>query len=137
MGVEEAGILVPSLSLYTGNNKLSINQSFNLLYYIHTSFTVHTLPYSSVAPFPLPDSPPPPRPCQVERCPCLQDQAVADRGRFLPDFSCDKDGNTECDYHFGATHCVRTALPKYVCVCRGGGCYSSGGEDCILLLYIS
>lgn len=49
---------------------------------------------------------------EVERCPCLIQQAVADRGRFLPDFSCDKDGNTECDYHFGAIHCVRTALPN-------------------------
>lgn len=53
----------------------------------------------------------PPLP-QVERCPCLLKQAVADKGRFLPDFSCDRDGNTECDYHFGAIHCVRTALPK-------------------------
>ncbi|KAG7171855.1 mesh-like [Homarus americanus] len=51
---------------------------------------------------------------EVERCPCLLKQAVADRGRFLPDFSCDRDGNTECEYHFGAIHCVRTALPKYV-----------------------
>lgn len=49
---------------------------------------------------------------EVERCPCLIDQAVADKGRFLPDFNCDKDGNTECDYHFGAIHCVRTALPN-------------------------
>lgn len=48
----------------------------------------------------------------MERCPCLLKQAVADKGRFLPDFSCDRDGNTECDYHFGAIHCVRTALPK-------------------------
>lgn len=49
---------------------------------------------------------------EVERCPCLLKQAVADKGRFLPDFSCDRDGNTECDYHFGAIHCVRTALPN-------------------------
>ncbi|XP_068250957.1 protein mesh isoform X1 [Palaemon carinicauda] len=49
---------------------------------------------------------------EVERCPCLLKQAVADKGRFLPDFSCDMDGNTECDYHFGAIHCVRTALPN-------------------------
>ncbi|XP_076069661.1 sushi domain containing 2 mesh isoform X2 [Oratosquilla oratoria] len=49
---------------------------------------------------------------EVERCPCLLKQAMADRGRFLPDFSCDRDGNTECDYHFGAIHCVRTALPN-------------------------
>ncbi|XP_063878525.1 protein mesh-like isoform X1 [Scylla paramamosain] len=49
---------------------------------------------------------------EVERCPCLLQQAVADKGRFLPDFSCDKDGNTQCDYHFGAIHCVRTALPN-------------------------
>ncbi|KAK7080924.1 hypothetical protein SK128_016330 [Halocaridina rubra] len=49
---------------------------------------------------------------EVERCPCLITQAVADKGRFLPDFTCDQDGNTECDYHFGAQHCVRTALPN-------------------------
>ncbi|XP_045610171.1 protein mesh [Procambarus clarkii] len=49
---------------------------------------------------------------EVERCPCLLKQAVADKGRFLPDFSCDRNGNTECEYHFGAIHCVRTALPN-------------------------
>ncbi|CAL4067748.1 unnamed protein product, partial [Meganyctiphanes norvegica] len=49
---------------------------------------------------------------EVQRCPCLMKQAVADRGRFLPDFTCDREGNTECDDHFGAIHCVRTALPN-------------------------
>ncbi|XP_071512852.1 protein mesh [Panulirus ornatus] len=49
---------------------------------------------------------------EVERCPCLLKQAVSDKGRFLPDFSCDRDGNTKCDYHDDAIHCVRTALPN-------------------------
>ncbi|KAB7507382.1 Protein mesh [Armadillidium nasatum] len=49
---------------------------------------------------------------EIPRCPCLLVQAISDRGRFLPDFSCDKDGNTKCYYHYGASHCVRSALPN-------------------------
>ncbi|KAF2368716.1 NIDO domain, partial [Trinorchestia longiramus] len=49
---------------------------------------------------------------ETDRCPCLLKQAIQDRGRFLPDFSCDQFGNSECDYHFGAIHCVRSALPN-------------------------
>jgi len=47
------------------------------------------------------------------QCPCLMRQAIVDRGRYAPDFNCDKDGNTECFYHQGAQHCVVTGIPKY------------------------
>jgi len=63
---------------------------------------------------------------ETQRCPCLLKQAVADRGRFLPDFTCDIYGNTECDNHWGAIHCVRTALANQ----DGAGqqcCYARNG----------
>ena len=46
------------------------------------------------------------------QCPCLLRQAIVDRGRYAPDFECDKDGNTDCFYNKGAQHCVRTGMPK-------------------------
>ncbi|XP_018022342.1 protein mesh isoform X2 [Hyalella azteca] len=49
---------------------------------------------------------------EAPRCPCLLKQAIQDKGRFLPDFSCDDFGNAECAYHFGSIHCVRSALPN-------------------------
>ena len=49
---------------------------------------------------------------EVNRCPCTVDQAVANRGAFAPDFDCDMDGNTNCFFHSGASHCVRTGMPK-------------------------
>ncbi|XP_034249969.1 protein mesh isoform X2 [Thrips palmi] len=45
---------------------------------------------------------------EVAQCPCTLDQALADKGRFLPDFDCDRIANPECFYHKGAVHCVRT-----------------------------
>ncbi|CAG0880442.1 unnamed protein product [Cyprideis torosa] len=49
---------------------------------------------------------------EVPKCPCLIEQAVASKGYYTPDFTCDKDGNTECRYHTGATHCIRTGMPN-------------------------
>ncbi|KAK3909063.1 Protein mesh [Frankliniella fusca] len=45
---------------------------------------------------------------EVAQCPCTLEQALADKGRFLPDFECDRIANPECFYHKGAVHCVRT-----------------------------
>jgi len=50
---------------------------------------------------------------ELPTCPCLLRQAIVDRGRYAPDFECDQDGNTECFYHKGAQHCVRTGLPNH------------------------
>lgn len=47
------------------------------------------------------------------QCPCLLKQAIVDRGRYQPDFECDQDGNTACELHQNAKHCVTTGLPKY------------------------
>jgi len=47
---------------------------------------------------------------EVTRCPCRVEQAVANKGLFVPDFSCDRDGNTACDEHKGAIHCVRAGM---------------------------
>ncbi|KAE8741013.1 hypothetical protein FOCC_FOCC013459, partial [Frankliniella occidentalis] len=45
---------------------------------------------------------------EVAQCPCTLEQALSDKGRFLPDFECDRVANPECFYHKGAVHCVRT-----------------------------
>lgn len=50
---------------------------------------------------------------QVAQCPCTLEHALADKGRFLPDFDCDKDANPDCRYNKGAVHCVRTGAPRY------------------------
>merc|ERR1719334_1511778 len=46
-------------------------------------------------------------------CPCMLWQAKVDRGRYAPDFECDQDGNTDCFYHQGAQHCVRSGLANH------------------------
>ena len=46
------------------------------------------------------------------QCPCLLKQAIVDRGRYAPDYDCNKDGNTACFFHHGAQHCVKTGMPK-------------------------
>ena len=46
------------------------------------------------------------------QCPCLLKQAIVDRGRYQPDFECDQDGNTACELHQNAKHCVTTGIPK-------------------------
>ncbi|XP_046394346.1 protein mesh isoform X1 [Ischnura elegans] len=48
----------------------------------------------------------------VPQCPCTLEHALHDKGRFLPDFSCDKDSNPSCFYHKGAIHCVKTGGPS-------------------------
>ncbi|KAK6626128.1 hypothetical protein RUM43_006433 [Polyplax serrata] len=45
-------------------------------------------------------------------CPCSLQHALLDKGRFLPDFSCDKDTNIECFYNKNAVHCVRSGAPS-------------------------
>lgn len=49
---------------------------------------------------------------EVPQCPCTLEHALADKGRFLPDFDCDKDANPNCFYHKGAVHCVRSGAPR-------------------------
>jgi len=51
---------------------------------------------------------------EIPVCPCTQEHALTDKGRFLPDPACDKDINPECYYHKGALHCVRSGAPRYV-----------------------
>nr|WJM99324.1 mesh-x1 [Henosepilachna vigintioctopunctata] len=48
---------------------------------------------------------------ELPQCPCTLDQALADRGRFMPDFDCDRDSNPLCYYQENAIHCVRTGTP--------------------------
>ncbi|XP_045484583.1 protein mesh isoform X1 [Pieris rapae] len=63
---------------------------------------------------------------QVWVCPCTMEHALLDKGRFLPDPSCDKDTNPTCRYHWGAIHCVRSASPSP----EGSGqqcCYDKNG----------
>jgi len=43
-------------------------------------------------------------------CPCMLHQATSDKGRFVPDFECDKFGNAQCYYHQGAQMCYRSGL---------------------------
>lgn len=49
---------------------------------------------------------------EVPQCPCMLEHALSDKGRFLPDFDCDKDANPNCYYHKGAVHCVRSGAPR-------------------------
>lgn len=46
-------------------------------------------------------------------CPCKLEHAIFDKGRFMPDPSCDIDSNPSCIHHKGAIHCVRTGQPSY------------------------
>ncbi|CAH2001993.1 unnamed protein product [Acanthoscelides obtectus] len=48
---------------------------------------------------------------ELAQCPCTVQQALADRGRFMPDFDCDKDTNPICYYNNQALHCVKTGAP--------------------------
>jgi hypothetical protein len=49
---------------------------------------------------------------EIPQCPCTMAHALSDKGRFLPDFDCDKDANPSCIYHVGAEHCVRSGAPR-------------------------
>lgn len=49
---------------------------------------------------------------ELPQCPCTLKHALNDKGRFLPDFECDKDANPKCMYHKGALHCVRSGAPS-------------------------
>lgn len=49
---------------------------------------------------------------EVSLCPCTLKHALTDKGRFLPDYDCDKDANLDCMYNMHAHHCVRTGAPK-------------------------
>lgn len=49
---------------------------------------------------------------EIPVCPCKLDHALLDKGRYLPDPSCDKDINPECYYHKGAVHCVKSGAPS-------------------------
>lgn len=49
---------------------------------------------------------------ELPQCPCTLKQALYDKGRFLPDYDCDKDANPKCQYHRGSRHCVRSGAPK-------------------------
>ncbi|KAJ8667861.1 hypothetical protein QAD02_009524 [Eretmocerus hayati] len=49
---------------------------------------------------------------EVSLCPCKLEHALNDKGRFKPDYHCDKDSNLDCFYNKGATHCVTTGAPN-------------------------
>ncbi|XP_044255484.1 protein mesh isoform X3 [Tribolium madens] len=49
---------------------------------------------------------------ELPQCPCTLQQALADKGRFMPDFDCDKDANPKCYFHRQAVHCVKTGSPS-------------------------
>ncbi|XP_015173386.1 PREDICTED: protein mesh isoform X1 [Polistes dominula] len=49
---------------------------------------------------------------EITLCPCTLEHALYDKGRFMPDFDCDKDSNPDCYYNHHATHCVRTGAPN-------------------------
>ncbi|XP_044012971.1 protein mesh isoform X2 [Aphidius gifuensis] len=49
---------------------------------------------------------------EVAQCPCKLEHALYDKGRFLPDYDCDKDSNPDCYYNSGAIHCVKTGAPN-------------------------
>lgn len=49
---------------------------------------------------------------EIPICPCTLEHALYDKGRYMPDFDCDRDGNPLCLHHRGAIHCVRTGQPS-------------------------
>ncbi|XP_054014775.1 protein mesh isoform X2 [Hylaeus anthracinus] len=49
---------------------------------------------------------------EISLCPCSLKHALYDKGRFLPDYDCDKDANLDCIYNQHAHHCVRTGAPN-------------------------
>ncbi|XP_003803347.1 sushi domain-containing protein 2 isoform X1 [Otolemur garnettii] len=66
---------------------------------------------------------------ELPDCPCTLAQARADSGRFHTDYGCDMEQGSECTYHPGAVHCVRSvqASPRY-----GAGqqcCYMADGTQ--------
>ncbi|XP_066245028.1 protein mesh isoform X1 [Euwallacea similis] len=48
---------------------------------------------------------------ELPQCPCTLEQALIDKGKFMPDFDCDKDSNPTCYYNNQAVHCVKTGSP--------------------------
>lgn len=48
---------------------------------------------------------------ELPQCPCKLEHALIDKGRYLPDYDCDKDANPYCYYNKGAMHCVRSGAP--------------------------
>ena len=54
-------------------------------------------------------------------------QALADKGRFLPDFDCNADGRSTCNLHKEAKHCVQGPVHPFM----GAGqecCYNREGD---------
>lgn len=49
---------------------------------------------------------------EIPVCPCTLEHALFDKGRFMPDFDCDRDANPTCRHHKGAIHCVKTGQPN-------------------------
>lgn len=49
---------------------------------------------------------------EIPVCPCTVHQALNDKGRFMPDFDCDRDANPSCFNHRGGVHCVRSGTPS-------------------------
>lgn len=49
---------------------------------------------------------------QIPICPCVLEHALLDKGRFMPDFDCDRDANPTCMHHRGGIHCVRSGQPS-------------------------
>ncbi|XP_066998795.2 protein mesh isoform X2 [Anabrus simplex] len=49
---------------------------------------------------------------EIPQCPCSLEHALNDKGRYMPDFDCDKDTNRNCYYHKTAVHCVKTGTPS-------------------------
>lgn len=49
---------------------------------------------------------------EISICPCTLEHALLDKGRFMPDFDCDRDSNPTCLHHRGGTHCVRSGQPS-------------------------
>ncbi|XP_046394152.1 protein mesh-like [Ischnura elegans] len=48
----------------------------------------------------------------LPQCPCTLEKALLDKGRYMPDLTCDKDSNPLCYYNRGAVHCVKTGMPS-------------------------
>jgi len=50
---------------------------------------------------------------ELPTCPCMLHQATSDKGRYVPDYECDRYGNAQCYYHQGASMCYRSGLTAY------------------------
>ncbi|XP_023502485.2 sushi domain-containing protein 2 [Equus caballus] len=66
---------------------------------------------------------------ELPDCPCTLAQARADSGRFHTDYGCDIEHGSECTYHPGAVHCVRSvqASPQYASGQQC--CYTAAGTQ--------